>query len=238
MAELITPVAPAVMEEEEDLSIYPSSDGEPMGETGWHVKQLAMLIDTLDAYFASAPKVLVLGNVLLYYEQGNIHRFVVPDLYVVRGVSKEPLRDTYLAWKEGKFPDFILELLSESTSARDWSEKMLLYEQTFRTPEYFLCNPWEESLTGYRLRRGSYHRLPADAQGRIISKSLGLMFGWEGDWLRVYRLDGSLLPTPQELAEQSAQLTQEVSELSDENTRLRAELERLKTQLEGQKKKR
>jgi Uma2 family endonuclease len=238
MAEVATPIKSEVREDEEDLSLYPSSDGEPMGETGWHVKQLAMLIDTVDAYFASAPKVLVLGNVLLYYEKGDYQRFVVPDLYVVHGVPKEPLRRSYFAWRAGKFPDFILELLSESTAARDWMETMVLYEQTFRTTEYFLCDPWERSLTGYRLRRGSYHRLPADAQGRIISKSLGLMFGWEGDWLRVYRLDSSLLPTPQELAERSAQLTQEVSELSDENARLRAELERLKAQMKGRGKKR
>jgi hypothetical protein len=40
----------------------------------------------------------------------------------------------------------------------------------------------------------------------------------------VYRLDGSLLPTPQELA--------------DENARLQAELEQLKAQLKGRGKKR
>jgi uncharacterized small protein (DUF1192 family) len=119
----------------------------------------------------------------------------------------------------------------------------MLYEKTFRTAEYFLCDPWEGTLEGYRLRRGSYHRLPADAHGRVASKELGLSFGWEGDWLRVYHPDGTPLPTPSELAEQNAQLAQENAqlattnvELSAVNARLRAELERLKAQLKKQRK--
>lgn len=222
MAEAVMPVAPVTMEEEEDLSIYPSSNGEPMGETQWHVEQLAMLIETLKAYFDRAKNVLVMGNVLLFYEQGNPKRFVVPDLFVVRGVSKEPLRESYFAWREGKYPDFILELLSEKTAACDRTEKWRLYEKTFRAAEYFLCDPWEETLEGYRLRRGAYHRLPADAHGRVASKELGLSFGWEDDWLRVYKPDGTPLPTQ--------------SELIDENARLLEELERLRTQLKKRRK--
>ncbi|MCS6858992.1 MAG: hypothetical protein NZT92_01575 [Abditibacteriales bacterium] len=52
--------------EEEDLSIYPSSDGEPMGESQWHIKQLMMSVETLEAFFAQVRNMLVLGNVLLY----------------------------------------------------------------------------------------------------------------------------------------------------------------------------
>jgi Uma2 family endonuclease len=200
---------------DEDLSIYPSSDGEPMGETQWHVKQLMMLIDMLEAYFAATTDLVVLANVLLFYEKGNPERFVAPDLCIVRGVPKEPLRSSYFAWKEGKFPDFILELLSEKTAARDRTEKMVLYEQTFGTPEYFLCDPWEKSLDGYRLMRGAYRRIAPDRHNRLVSKTLGVSFGWEDGWVRVYGKDGVRLPTSMELVE--------------ENARLRSELEQLKT---------
>ena len=132
MSQVAIRVAPVAMDEQEDLSVYPSSDGEPMGETQWHVKQLAMLIEMLEGFFAQTPNTLVLGNVLLFYEKGNPERFVVPDLFIVRGVPKHPLRTSYYAWKEGKFPDFILELLSERTAASDRTEKMVLDRKSTR----------------------------------------------------------------------------------------------------------
>ncbi|MDW8367250.1 MAG: Uma2 family endonuclease [Abditibacteriales bacterium] len=90
---------------------------------------MTMLIEALEAYFAQVADLLVRGNVLLFEEPGNPKRFVVPDLFVVRGVPKAPLRESCFAWREGKYPDFILELLSERTAARDRTEEWVLYER-------------------------------------------------------------------------------------------------------------
>ena len=49
------------------------------------------------------------GNMLMYYEEGNPRKHVAPDVFVVLEIPKEPLRENYLVWKEGKAPDFIVE---------------------------------------------------------------------------------------------------------------------------------
>src|SRR5262245_26150699 len=83
---------------------YPTSDGKPMAETDLHRRRMADSIDSLDDYFANEPQVYVSGNLLLYYERGNRRKHVSPDVFVVRGVPKLPLRDHYLLWEEGKGP--------------------------------------------------------------------------------------------------------------------------------------
>jgi Uma2 family endonuclease len=44
----------------------------------------------------------------------------------------------------------IIELLSTSTEKTDKNLKKALYQDRFRTPEYFLFSPEALTLTGYR----------------------------------------------------------------------------------------
>jgi Uma2 family endonuclease len=210
---------------DEDGVYYSSSDDEPMGETEWHVKQLAYLIEMLDLQFASTPEVLVSGNNLIYYERGRPKRYLVPDLYVTLGVPKLPRRRSYWPWREGKFPDFILELLSDRTRDRDYGTKAQTYAEVFGTPEYFLCDPDPESVEGFRLEGKSYHPIEPDPEGRVWSEQLGLGFSFGSDgWVQVYRRDGSRLLSPPELAAEAAR----AEELAAEVARLQEELRRLK----------
>ena len=39
----------------------------------------------------------------MYYVEGDKHRHVSPDVFVVRGIPKG-LRDYYLVWEEGRAP--------------------------------------------------------------------------------------------------------------------------------------
>src|SRR5437016_3687010 len=89
---------------------YPTSDGRPMAETDIHRQDMMDLIETLQDHFAADPRVYVTGNLLLFYERGNRRRHVAPDVFVVRGVPKLPLRKYYLLWEEGKGPDVVLEI--------------------------------------------------------------------------------------------------------------------------------
>lgn len=76
-----------------------------------------------------------------------------PDLFFVKHVDGTRDRRSWLLWEEhGRFPNVIIELLSSSTEASDLGEKKQLYEQTFRTPEYFCIAPEVERLLGWRLR--------------------------------------------------------------------------------------
>lgn len=97
---------------------YPSGDGKPMAETQLHLLQMIDIILLLTDYFAARPNVYVCGNLLLYYEEGNPRKHVAPDVLVALGVPKEPLRDCYLVWKEGKAPDFVLEITRSRPNAK------------------------------------------------------------------------------------------------------------------------
>ena len=69
---------------------YPCSDGRPVGETPFHVKNLLNLVFNLDTWFSKDPSVYVAGNMFVYYVQGDRHKHLSPDVFVVRGVAKVP----------------------------------------------------------------------------------------------------------------------------------------------------
>lgn len=216
----------------DDELFYPASDGKPMGETGLHVIDLTQTLQCLRTFFANDPDVYVGANMFIYYVPGDKRRSVCPDLFVVRGVPKRERRRVYLTWVEGKAPDFILELLSRNTEKKDLGSKKRFYQNRFRTREYFLFDPEDGHLMGYRLVGGRYRRIPPDHRGRVVSEVLGLMFGvGRAGWLRVYRLDGTVLKTQEELAEETAALAEENAGLAAENVALAAEIERLRAEL-------
>jgi Uma2 family endonuclease len=117
----------------DDLA-YPTSDGRPIAETDWHRILMNALIDTLWAFFLSAPRVYVSGNLLVFFEPGNRRRHVAPDVFVVRGVPKRR-RPNYLIWRERKAPQFVIELTSSSTRREDVEHKFELYRDTLQVKE-------------------------------------------------------------------------------------------------------
>jgi len=72
-----------------------------MAESGIHVREILRLIALLDAWFRDQWLVHVGGNILLYWEQGNTRRSVSPDVFVVKGLAKEPPLPVYLVWEHG-----------------------------------------------------------------------------------------------------------------------------------------
>jgi Uma2 family endonuclease len=204
---------------------YPTSDGKPMAETDVHRKLMVDLIETLDAHFAADPRVYVSGDLLLFYEEGNKRRHVAPDVFVVLGVPKLPLRLHYLLWEEGKAPDFIIEVTSKTTRGEDQKKKRLLYRDVLKVPEYFLFDPFEEylkpSMQGYRLVAGEYEAI-APVAGQLPSEVLGLHLERDGTQLRlVDPVSGRRLPTQRERL-QAAEA---------ESERMRREIEALKRRL-------
>ena len=148
-----------------DAVVYPTSDGQPMAETGIHGECMMYVTIALRRWFASHGRVNVcVGmNNFLYYEQGNPRAVVAPDVYVVVGAPGH-LRDTYLLWNEPKAPDFVLEVTSASTRRDDRRRKRDVYAALGVT-EYFLYDPRAEYLApplqGFRLQDGEYRALPA-----------------------------------------------------------------------------
>jgi len=193
-------------------------DGEPL-ETEWHTWQFPLLrglIRQLMVEEQGRRDFYVGGNMFVYYSveqardvaQGRQY-FRGPDVFWVGGVAPGR-RKGWVAWNEGgRLPDVIVELSSPSTASVDRNEKKVLYARTFRTSEYYLYDPDLRRLEGFRLAGGTYQPMVPDARGRFWSEQLGAFLGvWHGvyedmedDWVRLFRRDGSLVPTAKERAE-------------------------------------
>jgi hypothetical protein len=71
-----------------DPVFYPESDGQPMGETDWHILALRLLLDGLDDCFEDAADVYVGGDLFLYYVEGDPSKSTAPDAMVVKASAR------------------------------------------------------------------------------------------------------------------------------------------------------
>jgi Uma2 family endonuclease len=212
---------------------YPTGDGKPMAETDVHRQDMVDVIETLGHHFADNPNVYVSGNLLLYYKEGNPRKHVAPDVLVSFGVPKNPPRDYYQVWKEGKAPDVVIEITSKSTKREDEKTKKELYRDVLEVREYFQFDPTEDylkpPLQGYLLVEGEY--LPIQpVNGRLPSQVLGLHLERDGKELRLYNpVMGLRLLKQSERIEAEKRLREsaeaERQRIAEDFVRLRQELE-------------
>ena len=208
---------------------YPTGDGRPMAETKFHFDDLVNSVQMLEDYYGGQPNVLVGGNLLLCYEEGDRRKHVAPDVFVALDVPKEPARENYLVWKEGKAPDFIAEITSKSTRKEDQKKKLAIYRDILKVSEYFLFDPTEDyldpPLQGFRLAGGDYVRIEP-VEGRLPSAVLGLHLERDGTKLRLFDpASGRWLPTRQE-ARDAAERRADAERRQAEAERQRADEER------------
>ncbi len=179
------------------------SDEPPM-ESTLHYAQLALLVACLERLWRDRQDYFIGANLSVYFSLAELSRrqFRGPDFFLVRGVEKRP-RASWVVWEEGgRYPDLIIELLSESTAATDRTAKRALYQDVFRTPEYFWFSPETLEFMGLRLEGGRYLEIPADEHGRRWSRVLELSLGIHEGQLRYFTEAGDLVPTPQEAEEE------------------------------------
>ena len=152
---------------------FPASDGQPMGETGFHVATILHLIGVLQAFFRKRNDVLVGGNQFMYWEPDDPSQVVAPDVYIIMGVSPTPRR-TIKTWVEGKAPDVVFEITSRKTKSEDIRFKRALYEE-LGVKEYFLFDPENDylrpPLQGFKLVNGRYASLSGET---LHSELLGV----------------------------------------------------------------
>jgi hypothetical protein len=95
----------------------------------------------------------------------------------------------------------IIELLSESTAKVNRTTKLDLYATRSHTPEYFF-SPETLEFAGFRLNFNQYSPITPNERGWLWSKTLGFFLGIHHGQLRYFSLEGMLVPTPEESAQQ------------------------------------
>ncbi|MBE9114841.1 Uma2 family endonuclease [Lusitaniella coriacea LEGE 07157] len=186
--------------------IFPPGDlysDEPPLETELHLEQIMLLLKCLKWLWKDRNDFYVAGNLTIYYsdEKRKDKNFRGPDFFVVLDTERKT-RKSWVVWEEeGKYPNLILEILSESTAKTDKGLKKKLYQDTFRTPDYFWFDPYSLEFAGFHLVDGKYRSLKANNREHLWSQQLELYLGIEQGLLRFFTPEGELVPTPEEDAQ-------------------------------------
>ena len=173
---------------------YPCSDGRPMADNTW---QAQAIIHAASDLAVALPEPFVAADILVYPEQGNPKNSIAPDVLVAFGVERRH-RMSYFVWREGKPPDWVLEVASPSTASRDLDLKRRRYAE-MGVGEYWLFDPTgelfrrrgEAQLQGYALTDGGYEPLDAvaaDGAAMIRSDVLRLGLRAENELIRFRNL--------------------------------------------------
>lgn len=186
--------------------IFPPGDlysDEPPLETELHLRQIILLFKCLEWLWRDKNDFYAAGNLTIYYSQNKrkTEDFRGPDFFVVLDTERKT-RKSWVVWEEdGKYPHVILEILSESTANTDRELKKKLYQDTFRTPDYFWFDPYTLEFAGFHLVDGKYQPLEPNNQGHLWSQQLELYLGIHQGLLRYFTPKDELVPTPEEVAE-------------------------------------
>ncbi|MEH2355389.1 Uma2 family endonuclease [Nostoc sp.] len=191
----------------EDEVIFPPGDilsDEPPLESDLHRDQIDLLIRILKLWWRDRQDFYASGNLTIYYSpnQKKSEYFRGPDFFVVLGTQKKD-RKSWVVWQEdGKYPNLIVEILSSSTTAVDKGLKKQVYQDTFRTPDYFWFDPVTMELQGFHLVDGKYQEIQVTTDGRLWSQQLELYLGVYEGKLRFFTTENQLILSSEELAEQ------------------------------------
>lgn len=191
----------------EDEVIFPPGDilsDEPPLESDLHREQIDLLIHILKLWWRERQDFYASGNLTIYYSpnQKKSEHFRGPDFFVVLGTEKKD-RKSWVVWQEdGKYPNVIVEVLSSSTTTVDKGLKKQVYQDTFRTPDYFWFNPVTMELQGFHLVDGKYQEIQLTTDGRLWSQQLELYLGVYEGKLRFFTTENQLILSSEELAEQ------------------------------------
>jgi Uma2 family endonuclease len=175
-----------------------------------------------------------------------------PDWFYVPNVPPTldgQMRRSYVMWQEIVAPLIVLEFVSgngqEERDQTSYEGKFWVYEQAIRVPFYGIYEVVNAKVDVYHLVDGQYSLLAANERGHYSIPPLRVELGiWQGNyrnavlpWLRWWDLQGNLLLTGEERAEQERQRAEQERQRAEqaesllEQERLRAErlAERLRT---------
>ncbi|PSB20098.1 Uma2 family endonuclease [Phormidesmis priestleyi ULC007] len=199
-----------VLSSQPDTPIFPPDEllsDEPPLETTRHLKQLILLLTCLERLWNDRTNFFAGGNLSIYYSirQRKSEDVRGPDFFVVLDTERRD-RKSWVVWAEdGKYPNFILEVLSDSTAQVDRGLKKQLYQDVFRTPDYFWFHPYTFEFKGFKLNYRHYEAIEPNDRGWLWSDELQLFLGILNEQLRFFTPEGALVLTPEEAEIQERQ---------------------------------
>ena len=154
------------------------------------------VLTSLAIHFADEPNVTVASEVPVGLGLPVRDDARIPDLLMVRDGDRELMEEQrgYAIDRQGKAPDFVLEVASRSTGRVDYTDKRTDYER-FGILEYWRFDPsggeyHDAALAGDLLVDGMYRPIAIemldDGRLRGYSDALGLYVCWEGGRLRFF----------------------------------------------------
>ncbi len=203
-----------VQSQTSDIPIFPPGDlwsEEPPLESYRHLKQLLLLVSCLERFWKNRQDFFAAANMSVYYStrQRKSEEMRGPDFFVVLNTERLE-RKSWVVWEEeGKYPNFIIEVLSDSTAKTDRGLKKQLYQDVWRTPDYFWFDPYTLEFQGFHLMNGEYQAISANDQGWLWSEQLQLYLGILEEKLRFFTPERQLVLTPEEEADAEGVRVQE-----------------------------
>lgn len=183
---------------------------EPPLESDLHRELIDLLLSCLRWWWRDRDDFYATGNLTIYDNPNQLTNrdFRGPDFFVVLGAEKRP-RKSWMVWQEDyRYPNVIVEFLSESTAKTDRTTKKILYQDTFKTPEYFWFHPETLEFVGFRRVNAAYQPIEPDGDDRLWSEQLQLYLGIYQHQLRLLTSVGELIPSPAEQTHQAEQRSQ------------------------------
>ena len=217
-------------------------DAPPEEMTAYHQVNFPGYPGFLALHFGHPETTVILSEIAAgLFPTENREGIRFPDLLIAFDARPDLIipRNGYLIPEQGKPPEFVLEVGSETTGRIDEGQKRRDYAD-FRVPEYWRFDPsggefHSTHLAGDRLVGEEYQPIPVlqtvEGYFRGHSEVLNLDLCWENGQLRWYDPIGDqyLVSIPEEraalLAERAARIAAEahVRELQEELSRLRGE---------------
>jgi len=191
---------------------------EPEMESSLHYTQLMMLVATLEWWWRDREDFFIGANLTIYFNHQRLKTQDSrgPDFFLVKETEKRP-RTSWVVWEEkGRYPNLIIELLSDSTARVDRVLKKQLYQNRLHTPEYFWFSPDTLEFKGFRLEEKEYVPIKPLENGWRWSQELGLYLAIVERKLRYFTQDGELVPTPEESALQEQRRAEAERQRADE----------------------
>ena len=118
----------------------------------WHNNAAGKLYLLIGMYAATNKLGLVFTDSMdVHFPDGNLLK---PDFSFISAANDKIVVDNKHKTIHG-VPDMVAEVFSRSTMKRDFTIKKDIYERS-GVKEYWLINPWSESIEVYLLRDGKY----------------------------------------------------------------------------------